>query len=167
VLQGGPRTNPGGIAGNCTYERFNLTTGANQHRIFAAGSVAQAVALYGRNPTPTQLDGVLGHNKSDIAKLRQFALTASVSDSVNPHGLAREVLPLVLRYWPAIAALATQIYQQGPISHEDVTKALRLSEDQSRHPFEIANIHAGLSGIPSHAECSYSCFMSINRDVEG
>ena len=59
-----------------------------------------------------------------------------------------EVMPLVLRCWPAIESLAAELDERREISHKHVVEALGLSSDHTRHPFELNNIHAGLRHVP-------------------
>lgn len=143
VLRGGPRTDPRGRAGFCR-QHFGLVAGQRRGEMFAAGTAAQAVALYGPRPTLAQLEALLAHNSGDREELRRlnFASGESVVTSV------QEVLPLVLRVWPSIAKLAVDLDARGSIGHADVTAALGLSGDRARHPFELANIRSGLRKVP-------------------
>ena len=47
VVRGGPRTNPGGVAGFCRYEPFGIEATARHREITAAGTIAEAVLWFG------------------------------------------------------------------------------------------------------------------------
>lgn len=137
----------GGRDGQCRFASLGILGEEHQHLILAAGAVGAAVFAHGPQPTDRQIDALLapgrGARGSDFEQLRMMALTASAD--VPP---ARAVLPLVLRVWPAISRLAVQIEQRGSVGHDDVCRALGLSEDRALHSFELANIRAGMRAVP-------------------
>ncbi len=139
---------PGGahVLGYCRYEPFNVATGQSAHVIAAAGPAAEAVVRFGPQPTSEQLASVLHGPDND--SLRRAALTASVG---RPVDAVREVLPLVLRVWPAIVGLGGQIDQRA-VTDADVCTALGISAAPGQRAFEVANIRAGLRGVPDPRE---------------
>lgn len=133
------------LNGLCTMVPMSTVTGARGHLIAAAGPAAEAVVRYGRSPTPAQIVRILAGQR-DFEDLRRYALTAGAM--VTPTAPVREVMPLVLRCWPAIVKLAAQMDDGHQVTHPDVTAALGLSQDRSLHAFEVANIRAGLRAVP-------------------
>ncbi|WP_131815180.1 hypothetical protein [Mycolicibacterium holsaticum] len=71
--------------------------------------------------------------------------------AVTVSDLIGEAMPIVRSCWPAIAKLAVQMDDRGPISHADVCVALGLSKDPALHGFELANIRAGIRAVPDSA----------------
>ncbi|MCV7300873.1 hypothetical protein H7J93_14700 [Mycobacterium barrassiae] len=130
------------LNGQCKVVPLTTVTEARRHLVAAAGPVAEAIARFGPSPTPAQIHQVLA-GQPDFDELRRYALTAGAyaSDPI------REVKPLVLRCWPAIAQLAVQMDNGRPVTHADVTAALGLSQDRSMHGFECANIRAGIRAV--------------------
>lgn len=146
VWQGGPPivSEHGREAlGVCEYASADPVAEAHRPLIAAAGAVAEAVALYGPQPSPVQI-GALLDGTEDGDELRQAAMTAAAG-APSP---TVEVLPLVRRCWPAIAALAAQMDSGKVVSHRHVVAALGLSNNYQLHPFELANIRAGLRAVP-------------------
>ncbi len=142
--QGAPIVHRDGrqLNGHCQVVPLTTVTEARRHLVAAAGPVAEAIARFGPSPTPAQIHQVLA-GQPDFDELRRYALTAGAyaSDPV------REVLPLVLRCWPAIVQLAVQMDDGRAVTHADVAAALGLSADRSLHGFECANIRAGLRSV--------------------
>lgn len=139
ITAGGPRPTADGMLqhGSCDCE-FDLVTEPSRPLVAAAGILAQAVHQHGPRPTSGQILA-LTVGTGDEKELRRLALTAG-----SPPMPTQEVLPLVIRCWQPIVKLANQIHQRGPVTHEDVAKALGLSQDPGLHAFEIANIRAGI-----------------------
>ncbi|MGH3725009.1 MAG: hypothetical protein ACRDUS_12920 [Mycobacterium sp.] len=137
-------TDRDGKNGYCRYVPGNLAVAQHEHLIAAAGAAAEAVWEHGPRATHQQAQERLT-GSHDAEFLRRRALTAGAAPSVSP---TSEVLPLVVRCWPAIESLAAQLDERGSITHTDVTAALGLSSDQNRHGFELNNIRGGLRPIP-------------------
>ncbi|WP_133689211.1 hypothetical protein [Mycobacterium sp. BK086] len=135
------RDRPDGIGGQCQYVPFGLAVRQREYEFVAAGGVAQAVALFGREPTDAQIRHFI--NRSPDGK-RLSGLASTAGSLKSPR---TDVLPAVLKVWPAIEQLAGRI-ERGPVLHKHVAAALGLSSDYGRHPFEVANIRAGLRSVP-------------------
>lgn len=136
-------TDAEGKDGYCQYIPPNLAVKQHEHLIAAAGAAAEAVWEHGPRATVQQADQrLIG---GDAKFLRHCALMAAVAHTVSP---VAQVLPLVVRCWPAIESLATRLGLHEQISHKHVVKALGLSHDYTQHPFEINNIRSGLRPIP-------------------
>lgn len=142
VFSDGGRGRSDGMGGQCQYAPYDLATRQREYEFIAGGGVAQAVALFGRKPTDAQINHFLSLSP-DGKQLRQLSIDTNVLRSPE-----RDVLPLVLRCWPAIEQLAARI-GRGPILHKHVVEAMGLSSDHGRHPFEINSIRAGLRRVPA------------------
>ncbi|GAS95751.1 uncharacterized protein RMCC_2717 [Mycolicibacterium canariasense] len=59
----------------------------------------------------------------------------------------RDVVGLIDRCWPAVVAVARKLARDGEVQHKHVVAALGLSADESRHPFELAAIRAGMRAV--------------------
>lgn len=149
MVRGGPRTNPGGAAGVCRYARQDDSLAAvvetQRHLITAAGSVAEAVWHHGPRPTSRQIDRFLDVNTRDRAELRTIAY--ALGEPPRP----REVLPTVLRCWPAIAEVGRRLFTEGSASHTDVLRALGIAAEQDA-PSLLAAIRNGQRPIPLREE---------------
>ena len=112
VVRGGPRTNPGGVAGFCRYEPFGIEATARHREITAAGTIAEAVLWFGRSPTAHQIDALLTKNSRDRADLRRMYFA---SGGMQPMVPTAEVLPLITRTWPSIAELTTRLITRAAV----------------------------------------------------
>jgi|GEM_PF-3656782 len=141
----GTEGQPAGSGGQCQLATWNPVLAQQEALIAAAGPVAEAVMLHGPRPSSTQIDARLTYGAgSDGARIRR--LEPEVGWSMSP---TSEVLPLVLRCWPAICALAVRIDRGRETGHRHVVAALGLStNDYTRHPFELNAIRAGLRAVP-------------------
>lgn len=119
---------------------------AHDASIALAGPWAAARFRAGRTPhrheVQASLNASCGHSggKSDLA----LVAAAGGTDAV-----ATDLGPLMDRCWPAIVRVAQKLARTGEALHGDVCAALGLSEDSSRHAFELANIRAGLRAVPA------------------
>lgn len=143
IVRGGSRSNPGVVKGWCHFSDFGVAPRAHRAVIAAAGAVGQAVFRYGAAPTGAQISALLA-GSDDGKELLQLALTASAAEP-SP---TRQALPLVLTCWPAICSLAVRLEARSEFTYRDVVSAMGLSKDHTRHPFEVANIAAGMRPIP-------------------
>ncbi|WP_157897492.1 hypothetical protein [Mycobacteroides chelonae] len=142
VLRGGPRTGYfAGAAGQCLYTRTS-TSDMYEPDITASGTVGEAIWNHGGRPTSGQLDALLDKNHQDRDKLVSLTRGHCHHHSLTPSGLVSAVLPLVLRCWPSIAQLASQIHHEGSVDHAAVLAALGIpsAEDALLH---AAHIKAG------------------------
>lgn len=121
VARGGPRTNPGGAAGYCSYDR-TFASDLRQTDITAAGTVGEAIWHHGQRPSSVQLSALLNQNHQDRDKLA--ALTRPHRET--PMAPLNNVLPLVLRCWQPIARLAAKLHCDGQIDHAAVLAALGI-----------------------------------------
>lgn len=139
------QTDTEGKDGYCQYVPPNLAVKQHEHLIAAAGAVAEAVWEHGTRATAQQADQRL--TGSDATFLRRCALIAGAVHTVSP---VTEVLQLVTRCWPAVESLAARLSRHEQVGHKHVVKALGLSNDYTRHPFELNNIRIGLQQVPGH-----------------
>lgn len=115
-----------------------MPVGDLRGQIAYAGPWAQArFRAGGRWPTPDQLHEVM----STSGRLDRRHLCASVA------GDGREVAELMDRCWPAVITVAKTLVRDGEIRHNHVVAALGLSEDESRHGFELASLRAGMRAV--------------------
>ncbi|TDZ77067.1 hypothetical protein [Mycobacteroides salmoniphilum] len=139
VLRGGPRTGHlSGVAGQCRYSRTPISD-IRQADITAAGTVGEAIWHYGGRPTSHQLDTLLDKNAQDRNKLADLTRD---HHGTTPSDSLSAVLPLVLRCWPSIARLASQIHHDGPVDHAAVLAALGIPSTEDAL-FHAAQIKAG------------------------
>ncbi|WP_137146934.1 hypothetical protein [Mycolicibacterium sp. CR10] len=143
VLRGGPRTNPGGVAGACRYGEFDVLTDLSWPLIAAAGSVAEGIWHHGRGVTGRQIDALLDVNIRDRAELRNHA--AATGEAVRPRS---DVLPLIQRTWPSIARLGAQLYRDGTIGNTDVLAALGVTDGGGVTSSQLAQIRSGQRPVP-------------------
>lgn len=144
ATRGSPIAAPGGVhaVGWTRYLPFDVAIEQSKYLVTAAGPAAEAVIRSGPNPTAAQLEAVL--HGPDRDQLRRAVLTASIG---HPAAAVHEVMPMVLRVWPAIAGLACEIDQRA-VRDVDVVKALGVSSDPGQRAFELSNIRAGMRGVP-------------------
>lgn len=102
-----------------------------------AGPLAQARFRAGGHPPSQVMSAVLAS---------AGRLDRRMCDSAGRDGSS--VTGLIDRCWPAVITVAKALVSTGEIRHEDVTAALGLSEDPARHPFELANLRAGMRAVP-------------------
>jgi hypothetical protein len=126
-----------GITGEVLVASMPVGNAAPQ--IAYAGPWAQAKFRAGGGwPMPDQLHAVM----STSGRLdRKQHLCASGS------GDGSDVVGLIDRCWPAVIAVAKKLVRDGEIRHEHVVAALGLSDDVSRHPFELASIRSGMRRV--------------------
>ncbi|OMC10801.1 hypothetical protein A5735_16790 [Mycolicibacter heraklionensis] len=136
---------PTDSGGQCVMAPWNVAVAQQEALIAAAGPVAEAVMLHGRRPSGAHIEArFAGGGRSDGDRIRRLEPEAGWSRSP-----ASEVLPLVVRCWPAICALAVRINSGRETRHKHVVAALGLSSnDYTRHPFELSSIRAGLRAVP-------------------
>lgn len=135
------------LDGKTTFAEFGILAESKRHVVAAAGGVAQAVLQHGPNPTVAQISPFIHGSPIDGPEVTRFAIARGTERVPKA-----DTLPLVLACWPAICALAGKITDSpdlGEITHDDVTAALGLSADPALHPFELANLRAGLREVPT------------------
>lgn len=116
-----------------------MPLGNAKPQIAYAGPWAQArFRASGRRPTPQEVGAAMS---SSGRRDRAMCRTSSGSEG-------REVIGLLDRCWPAVISLAATL-AGGEIRHEHVTAALGLSNDEQHHAFELANLRAGMRGVPN------------------
>jgi hypothetical protein len=128
-----------GADGECEFaaDTFGSTARAHRPLIAAAGAVAAAVFDHGPRPTLRQIEAHL--EGSDREELR----LASLSSVESPTAPLTDVLPVVLRCWPAIGEVATALALGEEITHADVSAALGLTDCGGPGSFELALIRSG------------------------
>lgn len=114
----------------------SMPPGDVKPQIAYAGPWAQARVQYGTSwPTPQQVDSVMERYGRD-----DRPMCRSGEDE------GREVIQLVDHCWPAVIEVARELMRNGEVQHKHVVAALGLSvDDYTRHPFELANLRAGLT----------------------
>jgi hypothetical protein len=99
-----------------------------------SGAWCQARWLAGRRPSQRDVYAVLGTtgHRDDKALCAAGGVVAAAG-----------VVPLLTRCWPAVVAVAQKLFRDGEVGHEDVCKALRLSDGGGPGSVELALIRSG------------------------
>lgn len=115
-------------------------------RVTYAGMFAEARWEYGPRPTAKQLRHLRIANSSDDRRL----CAAGVQDMYgNPTAEARSTVPPLLdRAWPAVVRVAQQLFITGEATHDDVCKALGVTDGGGTGSSQIASLRAGLRTVP-------------------
>jgi len=106
--------------------------------ILYAGPWAEAGFIAGRRPTQREMYAILadtGHHDSE-------ALCAAACNDEMASASARAVVRLIERCWPSVITLAQTIHRDGEARHEDVCRALHLTDDGGPGSVELAMIRA-------------------------
>jgi hypothetical protein len=128
VVRGGPRTNPDGVSGYCSYDR-TFASDLRQADITAAGTAGEALWHHGQRPSSVQLSALLEQNAHDRDKLAALARP----HRERPLDALTAAMPLVLRCWGPIARLASQLHFDGEINHAAVLAALGIPNAEDAH----------------------------------
>lgn len=132
-----------GLQGFTTFHRMPDMIDA---RVTFAGSFAEARWLHGPRPTSAQLRRLRSLNCSDDRRLCE----AGVRDMYgNPTAEARSAVPpLIDRAWPAVVRVAQQLFSTGEATHDDVCKALGITDGGGPSSSQLASLKAGLRRVP-------------------
>jgi hypothetical protein len=112
---------------------FDVMPAGREPEVTYAGPWAQARWSLGRRPGPGDMYRILAANQSDAK-----ALCASGDPE-----MGGGVVPLLDRCWPAVEALAKQLFRQGEVTHSDVCAALGLTDDGGPGSLGLALIRSG------------------------
>lgn len=115
--------------------------------ILYGGPWAEARWLAGRRPSARQLYAILdgsGH-------LDRRALCAAAAADVygDTSAEARLAVPTLLeRCWPSVISVAQTVHRAGEARHDDVCKALGITDGGGLTSTQLANLRAGLRSVP-------------------
>ncbi len=115
-------------------------------KVTYAGMFAEARWEYGPRPTTAQLRQLRIANRADDKAL----CAAGVREMYgNPSAEARSAVPPLLdRAWPAVVRVAQQLFITGEATHDDVCKALGVTDGGGTGSSQIASLRAGLRTVP-------------------
>ncbi|BBZ64515.1 hypothetical protein [Mycolicibacterium monacense] len=137
-----------GLQGSTTFAQLPDTIDA---RVTYAGLWAEARWEHGPRPTTAQLRHLRRTNGHDDARLCAAA-TADVYGYGDPSREARSAVPPLLdRAWPAVVRVAQQLFTSGEATHDDVCKALGITDGGGTGSSQIASLRAGLRSVPKIA----------------
>jgi hypothetical protein len=105
------------------------------------GPWAEARFAARRHPTIYEIDAVFAGNGHSVKAALRAAAMAEGRDI--EAAAARAVVPLLDRCWPAVTALARQLFFDGEVCNSDVAAALGLSPDPATRAVELAMLRAG------------------------
>jgi hypothetical protein len=122
-----------GVQGRTEYEE-DMPPGAHVQAAYA-GPYAQArFAAGGRRPTQRELFALWeGHGRLDCRMLTAAGGTH----------LGAAVVPLLERCWPAIVRTAQQLKEQREVFHDDVCKALGITDGGGPTSVQLASLRTG------------------------
>jgi len=124
------------VLGDTPRTEYDATPDGSDASIAYAGPWSEARWLVGRHPGPRDIHRVLAGTSDDKTLCAAGGPTA-----------APGVVALLERCWPAIGAVAKQLFLDGQVGHSDVCAALGLSDEGGAGSFELANIRAGLRAV--------------------
>lgn len=132
-----------GLQGSTTFTQLPEHIDA---KVTYAGIFAEARWEYGPRPTTAQLWHLRTLNRSDDRALCASGVREMYGD---PTAEARSsVPPLLDRGWPAVVRVAQQLFATGEATHDDVCKALGVTDGGGPCSSQIASLRAGLRGVP-------------------
>ncbi|OBF93043.1 hypothetical protein A5773_20055 [Mycobacterium sp. 852014-52450_SCH5900713] len=112
-----------------------------------AGPWAEARWLDGKRPSQRLLFAILeGSGHLDNKALCAAAAADVSGDTSNEARLT--VPPLLEMTWPAVVSVAQVLHRQGEARHDDVCKALGISDGGGPGSAQLAHIRAGLRPVP-------------------
>lgn len=136
-----------GVDGLTTFEDIPVSTSP---AIAYAGPFGEARWLEGRHPSQRTLSALMrGSGHGDHRAICAAAASADVYGYGNTSAEARRTVPPLLdRAWPAVINLAKKIHVDGEATHDDVLKALGVTDGGGRSSSQLASLKAGLRRVP-------------------
>ncbi|MCV7218505.1 hypothetical protein H7J51_24910 [Mycobacterium crocinum] len=136
-----------GVDGLTTFDEVPL---GSSPPIAYAGPYGEARWLDGRHPSGRTLQALMrGSGHGDHRAICGAAAAADVYGYGDTAAEARRTLPPLLeRAWPAVINLARKIHIEGEVTHDDVCKALGITDNGGPGSSQIASLRAGLRRVP-------------------
>jgi hypothetical protein len=136
-----------GVDGLTTFDEIPVGSSAS---IAYAGPYGEARWLEGRRPSQrTMLALMRGSGHGDHRAICAAAASADVYGYGNTSAEARlTVQPLLERAWPAVINLAKTIHRNGEATHDDVCKALGITDGGGRSSSQLASLKTGWRKVP-------------------
>ncbi|CAJ1498847.1 hypothetical protein [[Mycobacterium] burgundiense] len=136
-----------GVDGLTTFEEVPASSSP---AIAYAGPFGEARWLDGRHPTQRTLFALIrGSGHGDHRAICAAAASADVYSYGNTSAEARRTVPPLLeRAWPAVINLAKKIHVDGEATHDDVCKALGITDSGGPGSSQLASLRAGLRRVP-------------------
>lgn len=136
-----------GVNGLTTFEDIPLSSSP---AIAYAGPFGEARWLDGRHPSQRTLSALMrGSGHGDHKAICASAASADVYGYGNTSaGVRRTVPPLLERAWPAVINLAKKIHGDGEATHDDVCKALGITDGGGPGSFDLACLRSGMRSVP-------------------
>jgi hypothetical protein len=137
-----------GVDGLTTFEDIPINTSP---AIAYAGPFGEARWLEGRHPSQRTLSALMqGSGHGDHRAICAAAASADVYGYRNTSADARRTVPPLLdRAWPAVINLARRIHVDGEATHDDVCKALGITDGGGTGSSQIASLRCGLRRVPA------------------
>lgn len=136
-----------GVDGLTTFDEVPLGSSPS---IAYAGPYGEARWLDGRHPSRRTLQALMrGSGHGDHRAICAAAAATDVYGYGNTSAEARRtVQPLLERAWPAVMNLARKIHVDGEATHDDVCKALGITDGGGPGSSHLASLKAGLRRVP-------------------
>ncbi|MFT9527255.1 hypothetical protein ACM0AU_22405 [Mycobacteroides abscessus subsp. abscessus] len=136
-----------GVDGVTTFEEIPPTSSPS---IAYAGPFGEARWLEGRHPSQRTMQALMrGSGHGDHRAICASAASADVYGYGDTKAEARRTVPSLLeRAWPAVINLARTIHREGEATHDDVCKALGITDGGGRTSSQLASVKAGLRRVP-------------------
>ncbi len=136
-----------GVNGLTTFDEITLDSSPS---IAYAGPFGEARWLEGRHPSQRTLLALMrGSGHGDHRAICAAAASVDVYGYGNTSAEARRTVPPLLeRAWPAVITLAHKIHVGGEATHDDVCKALGITDNGGPGSSQIASLRAGLRRVP-------------------
>lgn len=136
-----------GVDGLTTFEEIPLRSSPS---IAYAGPYGEARWLEGRHPSQRTLLALMrGSGHGDHRAICSAAASVDVYGYGNTSAEARRTVPPLLeRAWPAVINLAKKVHVDGEATHDDVCKALGITDGGGPGSSQLASLRAGLRHVP-------------------
>ncbi len=136
-----------GVDGLTTFDEVPLGSSPS---IAYAGPWGEARWLEGRRPSQrTMLALMRGSGHGDHRAICGAAAAADVYGYGDTAAEARRTVPPLLeRAWPAVINLAKTIHRNGEATHDDVCRALGITDGGGQSSSQLASLKVGLRRVP-------------------
>lgn len=136
-----------GVNGLTTFEEVPPSSSP---AIAYAGPYGEGRWLDGRHPSQRTMRALMrGSGHGDHKSICAAAAAADVYGYGDTSAEARRTVPPLLeRTWPAVINLARTIHRNSEATHDDVCKALGITDGGGRSSSQLASLKAGLRRVP-------------------
>ena len=136
-----------GVNGLTTFEEVSPSSSP---AIAYAGPYGEGRWLDGRHPSQRTMRALMrGSGHGAHKSICAAAAAADVYGYSDTSAEARRtVQPLLERTWPAVINLARTIHRNSEATHDDVCKALGITDGGGRSSSQLASLKAGLRRVP-------------------